>query len=278
MTRAQRTPQSLSKTFQVAVALSVSAAACTYAQNLSEDYSSYSIGETPTATAVNKATVIDGSGTTGSGNAIRLVDTITSGSGTDRSSAIEYNFAPEEASEFSSIKFSFDIYNNKVADSTSSFIMGVGGYDADTGVVLSASADRVFNLEFRTTDDFIRVRGSNNADGTYNYAGGSHIDVYVNDHDTDSISYTDPSSQVQTLAANSGVIYIDNVLIGTVGFAATFTDEGDAGLGRIGFYSGSSVISDFTIDNLTVSAIPEPGTFGLLLGFASLGWIAVKRR
>ena len=259
----------------VALALALTGTGTVSAQSFSEDFSGFSISDTPTATAVQGVTVIDGSGTIGDGNAAQVLDTSAS---SGDASYLEYNFATNEASEFGAVVYSFDIYNNKVSGSASSFIVGIGSYADSSGGELNASADRTFNLEFRTTDDFIRVRGATNADGTYNYANGSNVVVYVNDNDTNSIGYTDPDSLAQTLAANSGAIYIDGSLVGTVGFSTSFTDEGDAGLGRIGFYSGSSVISDFTIDNITVSAIPEPSSFAAIMGVGILSMVLVRRR
>ena len=56
----------------------------------------------------------------------------------------------------------------------------------------------------------------------------------------------------------------------TPGYTGTFT----------GFSSGvvNAVPSDFTVNSLTISAIPEPSTYAALFGLAALGLVAWRRR
>lgn len=250
---------------------------------VSQDFTADTIGNPASGTAVINAAIVDGTSTIGSGNAVQLTDPGIAGSAAEKTSYLEYNFVADAGSSLGAVSFSFDIYNNQLSGSTSSFIVGVGAFNSSNLSTLNSSATRAFNLEFRTTDNFLRVRGATNLDGTYSYSGTTHVTVYMNDSETSSITYQDPNNVTQSLASNSGAIYLNNVLLGTVGFAAAYLDGVDAGLGRLGFYSGSSVISQFTLDNIVVTdlnatAIPEPSAFAAILGLGALGLVAARRR
>jgi len=59
------------------------------------------------------------------------------------------------------------------------------------------------------------------------------------------------------LGADSYVVYINNVLIGATaaGYAQqTSVSAGNAVLGRLGFYSGSTTLCEFQVDNIYVAS------------------------
>ncbi len=89
-------------------------------------------------------------------------------------------------------------------------------------------------------------------------------------------SYTGPDAVERTLSARSYSVFLDGVLVtsvpdaiapGIYGFtsSAGYSDPGD--MGRFGLVTGgatSRVGIDFTLDNIVVTAIPEPSTLTML--------------
>ena len=108
------------------------------------------------------------------------------------------------------------------------------------------------------------------------------------------ISYTGPDAITHSLLAKSYSVFLDGALVtsipdsispGVYGFtldpaAVSYPNPGD--MGRFGLVTGgatSRVGIDFTVDNIVVSAIPEPSAFALLvLGFAVAGGRISRRR
>jgi hypothetical protein len=55
--------------------------------------------------------------------------------------------------------------------------------------------------------------------------------------------------------------------------------SGDAVLGRVGFYTSSTVVAEFQLDNLYVeNVIPEPATLSLVAVFGGALLIIRRRR
>ena len=243
-----------------------------HASIYSEDFSGYTTGEVPTVTSEINALVVDGSGTIGSGNAVQLTDPGTSGGLADKVVWLEQNFATSDAGEYGAVSLSFDIYNNQIAGSSSVMIFGIGSYSDSTSYTMNATAARYFNLEFSSTAGSITVRdgtGSNLGSASYNLGASNHIEVFINDSETESVSYFDG-----TLAANTFAVYVNGSLfeVNALGDSVLSSGESD-GMGRFGFYSGTSPVDQFTIDNIIVTnLVPEPASFGLVFlgGFAVL--------
>ncbi|MGC9453187.1 MAG: PEP-CTERM sorting domain-containing protein, partial [Oceanipulchritudo sp.] len=53
--------------------------------------------------------------------------------------------------------------------------------------------------------------------------------------------------------------------------------EHSFGIGTINLRGSASTFSDITVDSFT-AAVPEPGTYGLLLGALALGGVLLRRR
>jgi hypothetical protein len=105
------------------------------------------------------------------------------------------------------------------------------------------------------------------------------------------LGYTGPDSLAHILDPHSFAVYIDGALMLAPGPGTNTTANGNYGfenssfysqptLGRLGFITGgSAAISgiDFLVDNIQLSAIPEPYTFALL-GAGGLLLIGALRR
>ena len=227
-----------------------------------EDFSGYAIGAQPTnMTAKLGALIVNGSGTTGSGNAVQLTDSSASSA-----AYMERNFAASEAGEYGAVSISFDLYNNQLASSAQNITFGIGSYSNNATYTMNANPTRYFNLEFSSATNTLTFRASTNVNlGTtsYNLGSANHIEVFVNDSETDGVGYIGG-----TLGTNSFAVYVNSSLVLVKGLgtnSACVVGESD-GLGRFGFYSGSTGIDQFTIDNIVVNnLIPEPASIGLLL-------------
>jgi len=233
-----------------------------YSALYTENFSSYGIGVQPTnTTAKLNVLIINGSGTTGSGNAAQLTDNSAS-----TAAYLESNFAANEAGEYGAVSISFDIYNNQLASSAGNMTFGIGSYSNNATYTMNANATRYFNLEFASAAGtfVLRANGANLGSATYNLGASNHIEVFVNDSETAGVGYIGG-----TLGTNSFAVYVNNSLVGVgvkgLGASALSAGESD-GLGRFGFYSASTSINQFTVDNIVVNnLIPEPASIGLLL-------------
>jgi len=251
----------------------------------SDDFSGYTIGNNPTATAQINATVVDGSGSIGSGNALSILDPGTSGSLEEKVSFYEMNLSSSTATEYQALSIQFDLYNNQIGGSTSgAFIFGTGRYDASDSYTMNSNATRHFNLEFNPTTTDVKIRTGGTSPGTDAYIidAPNAIAVFINDHDTNTVSYTRPdNAATQTLSANSFALFINNEFFAENTILTAFSVGEDSGLGRIGFYSGTSNINQFTIDNILINdltaAVPEPSTYAIFVGLGIMGFLVQRR-
>jgi len=117
------------------------------------------------------------------------------------------------------------------------------------------------------------------------------LDIYAYGGTTGgaTLSYTGPDSVARVLDPHSFAVYIDGNLMQP---SATLTANGDYAFENSSFYSqgtlgrlglitgGASAVAgmDFLIDNVSLSAIPEPSTFALLGGGGLLLIGALRRR
>jgi hypothetical protein len=111
------------------------------------------------------------------------------------------------------------------------------------------------------------------------------VEMFVNDQDAASVKYWQNGTEY-SLAANSHIVYIDNVgyaaqllnlLVDIPGGGTVATTEWN--LGRLGFSTSGGVAGDdFEIDNIQVTdLIPEPATTGMLL-LGAVTVLAIRRR
>lgn len=258
---------------------------------VNETFDTDTIGQLPSDPAQRRTSLVTveaGVGAIGTDNVLRLNDSSDS-TGT----LIEYNVGP---TALSALYVQFDLINNvpnNVGSASNPLIFGIGAWNDTTGsATLNSTATRAIGVEFYAigATSTLRLRSGGTTLGTnsiYNMSAQQTVKVWINDHNTQTISYTRPDNYTSaTLSANSVVIWVNNVLIGggtASGFSLipTFATDSDASLGRLAFTSTSTNKLDFSVDNLYVASaapIPEPSTYAALAGFAALGLCVWQRR
>jgi len=252
---------------------------------INETFDTDSIGLAPNDPAQKHSAQVlvqSGSGAIGTDNVAHFNDATSS------AGALEYNVGD---SGLSSLYASFDLLNaahSGTGPGSQPIIFGIGEWNSTSGsAVLNANAKRYFNLEFSalgTTSTLkIRIGGTTTYTATYDPSELQHVQIWLNDHNTNSLSYTRPDNYATAmLDPNSVVIFINGVLIGStdsgIGIQTSVGGNGDSTIGRVGFYSSQSDMPNFYIDNLYVAAIPEPSTYAAIVGVLALGVAAYRRR
>jgi len=223
-----------------------------YLHETFDDYEIDSVPKTPQLQRVDKVTVVDGGGRTGSGKVARFDDSDDSQGG-----AMEYNVSP---SALGSMYVEFDALNNDPAkgDKSSTVIFGVGPWATGKSLMLNSKAKRAFGFEMYQQKYLkLRVGDSPVADFKYDSSAPLNVKIWVNDHDKNSLSYKRPDSgETASLNADSVVVWVNNSLLGKLDASGSPMNreitEGDAVIGRAGFSSSSSKVADFLIDNLHI--------------------------
>jgi len=198
--------------------------------------------------------VVDGGGRVGEGQVAHYNDGGTEGG------VLEYNVG---GGGLGSLSIEFDLLNNKpgVETGSSPIIFSVGLWNPAKGKCLGANVKRAFGLEFYQTgiDRTIALRVGKSAEqrDSYDLAAPQHVAVWVNDHDTNTLSYIRPDTG-ETVALNpdSFVVWVNDKLVGrepACGQAMQKSvSEGNNVLGRVGFGSTTKGTADFLIDNIHV--------------------------
>jgi hypothetical protein len=242
----------------------------------------YEGGTLGAALATNLTTVAQGSGLIGPDNVADLNDNSTSSS--NGAGYLEYNAG---ASAPGAMYISFDLLNinppvssNPGNTASNPITFSVGLWNNTAGYKLNANATRAFGIEVHHdgTNANLKLRRSSTAiyTNSYNQAALLSFKIWVNDNDTNTLSYTRPDTGAPaTLGADSFVVYLNNALLGVT--AAGYTNQfplsvGNAVLGRLGFYTASAVTADFQIDNLYVVGLgEEPAVSHTLTSSAGTG-------
>ena len=276
------------KKFQIILMAVLMAAGMGYSALLSVDFSSDTLGSAPTATAVRpviqSATgmvqVVTGSAI-GSGNAVRYVDNSTEGV------ALEYNFVANSNVQQSAVSFSFTYSQRSTSATAGTLDVGIGEYSTSSSASLNAGTKRFGGFQVRNNGQIYSVfGGATTAIGTFNAGTVNTVDMYFNDFDAMSVSYTNGVTGY-TLAANTFDLFVNGTRYSGALNTAALTDGGvntvgtsQWNLGRIGLSSSTANAGlDVDFDNLVVNtlAIPEPATMGMLL-LGAVMVLAVRRR
>ncbi|MBC2595446.1 PEP-CTERM sorting domain-containing protein [Ruficoccus amylovorans] len=273
---------------QLSLLTAFSLSSLTYGQVVfSENFSSQTVGEQPTATAVRPtsnspdlyAEVVTGAANGaggGVGNGLKLYDN-------DASSALAYenNFVSSTANQLSAVHISYDLAWEADMESSFYYRFSTGLYSDSTGSTLNSNGNILYEVRWYGDGSFYVRGASGNSSAAEKLVVGSAyaVDIYINDSDTSTLDYMNPSGSTITLAANSFAVYLDGVLIRSDGLYALGT--GDNNLGRTGVVSfGNSVGLDYTLDNLVVtnlSAVPEPSFYAGMAGVLAFLFVLRKR-
>lgn len=285
-------PLTFSSCLRLALLAGALVPVCVRAQTvyMNETFDGYLSGATPTALRASQVTVAAGTGAIGADNVAHFYDN------TNAAGALEYNVGDAKVG---TLYISFDLLNlnpNNTGSAANPVIFGVGPWNDSSGTLqLGANANRAFGLEFYASGSSstlkFRVGGSSVLNTTYAMSDLQSVQIWVNDHDSTTLSFTRPDTGLgETLSANSFIVFINGSLIGTGAYAMNTTEgnpgntTGDATLGRIGFDSSTANTGiDFAIDNLYVASaaaavVPEPSTYALLAGAACFGVVVMIRR
>ncbi|TWU46121.1 Lipase 2 [Rubripirellula tenax] len=215
-----------------------------------DSYAAGSVPQTPTLRRAELVNVVEGQGQVGSGNVAHFDDSDTKLSG-----AMEYNVG---ASGPGRLYLEFDALNHAPlkGDGSSSMIFGVGTWDTGKGLVLHAKSTRAFGFEMYQQKYLkLRVGDKTTASMHYDPATGLNVKIWVNDNDTNTLSYKRPDTgDTSLLDPDSVVVWVNNSLIDELPPSGCPMNreitKGDTAVGRVGFSSASTKVSDFLIDNL----------------------------
>ena len=172
--------------------------------------------------------------------------------------------------------FSFSPTNNVVARSSgyvtfkikqnvdgtmstaNTFFIGIGNSNLATSV--SSSANRLIHLAFNQSGvaaSTLSVASAGtsivNSFSYNNSTSFARVQIWFNDSDTASLSYTNPSGVSTNLLTNSFVVYLDGVLVTTTNSGnAPITGAGGANLaiGKIGFGTASGSAVDYSFSDI----------------------------
>ena len=240
----------------------------------------------PTSTTTTNEVAVVASSAAGTGKGARFFDNRN-----DSGCALEYNFVANTASQLSAIKFSFDFAPraDTATSSNGTMNVSVGAWGADGSSGLNSAVSRATEIRL-DSNGRLRVLWNGVAKTVSTYANGTRVsfDMYLNDYDSQSVNYT-VGSTTYTLPANSVAYWVNGAMVlnGTAEYgslnltniltAGTAISTSENNLGRIGFTSsGTNVGLDFSLDNISVTAIPEPATIGMVM-LGALAIFGVRR-
>lgn len=186
----------------------------------------------------------------------------------------------------SAAKISFGYHFSSIDTTVGQIIFGVGLKSGNTSRVMNSNANRL-------------VTWAVSSSGTANYAAQGNISrllnnpldldtvgtmtIVINDFDSQSVNYIAPDGSTQSLSANSVAFYKGNDLWHSTAFSGTIGGNDltitEGNIGRIGINGlGSPAGISAHFDDLTVTAVPEPSTYALLLGAIAIGLAVLRRR
>ena len=171
-------------------------------------------------------------------------------------------------------------------------VAGTGGLQISGGSFLTRAGATIgengtFSVQGSGVTE-IGIGGSGSVDGRWIQSSGGLLDIGVDAGGLTKILVHDEGGSGTSATFESGSLLGVEYLSGFSGLGTwtvleveggTITDNGLAFAGGV-----DTGIWSFNIDNsgangiLTVTAIPEPGTFAMLAGCVALAWIVVRRR
>ena len=188
---------------------------------------------------------------------------------TGSSGQLEFNAG---ASGQSYLSASFELYNNATpaASGTMALAVSLVAWNANQTTAGGSSSKRIATIEFNQFGSLSNpawtIKNSGTvASGTYAITSKQTVNLFANDHDSNSINYVGPDGNVRTLGANSFAVFLNNVFIGMYGLNLAAVDNsaslgvlltGNNNLGRLGFNTSTGNTGNWLIDNVVVSDMP----------------------
>jgi hyaluronate lyase len=184
------------------------------------------------------------------------------------SGQLEFNAG---ASGQSYLAASFEILNNAAPSASGAMplIVGLAAWNTANATAGGSASKRIAALEFNQFGSLSSpawtIKNSGIvASGTYAITSKQTVNLFANDHDSNSINYVGPDGNVRTLGANSFAVFLNNVFIGMYGLNLSATDNattpvvltGNNNLGRLCFNTSSANTGNWLIDNVVVSDMP----------------------
>jgi hyaluronate lyase len=185
------------------------------------------------------------------------------------SGQLEFNAG---ASGQSYLTVSFELCNNATPSASGTMALAVSlvAWNANNTTAGGSSTKRIATIEFNqfgslTTPTWTIKNSGTVASGTYAITSKQTVNLFANDHDSNSINYVGPDGNVRTLGANSFSVFLNGGFVGMYGLNLAAVDNsaspgvlltGNNNLGRLGFNTSTTNTGNWLIDNVVVSDMP----------------------
>ncbi|NBD38195.1 MAG: PEP-CTERM sorting domain-containing protein [Verrucomicrobia bacterium] len=215
------------------------------------------------------AETVDGSGTIGDGDALRMADL----SDTDKP---EFSWVSSQFGGPITGWFRIDVdAQNMITPDGGDFDINLRMSDS-VADDLGSKSDQLISISFEESNS-VRLDGS-----TISGSDTSSAQSYsflINVDPVNSYTYSFGDQVDATLPADTTLAFIDGVLADQKANPDATGFDNSLGVHRIGFIgeSDSKDGMDYHFDNVILT-IPEPATISLLFGALAIGWVAFRRR
>ena len=217
----------------------------------------------PLANSTTQAIQVVNSTLLGGSKAVQFLDRAVN---TATSSSLQYNFASNGA-----VVLSFSFSPSYVGGTSANYLdFGLGQQ-----ATISAAGNLFCTARFRADGKVGFVSGGSSVATSAALAAGSSntISIFVNDTDS-AIIYAGG-----TLAANTADYWLNGSLAyAGASFGTTVSALGTTnGMGRVAIFDATTRTDlDYMFDNITVAAIPEPATIGMVM-LGALALFGIRR-
>jgi hypothetical protein len=232
------------------------------------------------STSTTFAEVVDSANNTagtGKGLKLRTDDANTS-------VIVEYNFVADAASQLSAVRVDLSFAWDDLGATSHSDFLAVSLGEYNTSLTFSAAANRYIDLRLYDNGDLIVRNAAGNSSYTDVSSGSHDLSIFVNDYDSQSISYTGLDIASHTLGANKAAYWLDGTLFFTSDMDLNDTTTGGTvgntqnNLGKFGFGSTRADVNlGYVVDDIEITTIPEPATLGMIALFSG-AMLFIRRR
>lgn len=156
-----------------------------------------------------------------------------------------------------------------------SLAVALAAWNANNATAGGSSGKRIATVEFNqfgslTTPAWTIKNSGTVGSGTYTLTNKQTVNLFANDHDSNSINYVGPDGNVRTLGTNTFAVFMNNVFVGMYGLNLAAIDSasnvltGITNLGRLCLNTSTANTGNWLIDNVIVAdmptdvVIPEP--------------------